>query len=95
MTKGKLYELISNWLDSIEDSCTPYTHIEEKREYIELKLSEFLDKVKKECPILKLIDGYEKYGDEFPTEEIMSKRKLELLIETYKWAKKYFGDSDD
>jgi len=51
-----------------------------------------IDEAKKDCPMLKLIDGYEKYGDEFPTKEVMDKRRLELLIETYKWLKKWFGE---
>ena len=50
-----------------------------------------IDEAKKECPLTKLTDGAE-YDNGFPTPEVMSMRRLELLIETYNWVKKYFGD---
>lgn len=54
-----------------------------------------IDEAKKELPLFKRIIPEESiYGAEFPTKEVLSKRQLKLLIETYKWAKKWLGDSE-
>ena len=79
MTEGKLQrELVTLYLDNDEHVCPQL-------------IKDTLDKVKKKCPMLKLIDP-SNYGGEFPTKEVLQKRQIKLLFETYKWVKEYFGD---
>lgn len=83
MTKGKLYEKAKKLTQLIPTNETNDKYF--------VPFTDILDEAKKECPILGYKTGGHSYGDPIPSIEELSQKQLILLLETYKWAIKWFG----